>query len=62
MSKKYVLFLRVSTVKQDYLQQVSSLKGLAKSDGVPEDAEYIIIGAQESEENLQKTKERRLLN
>lgn len=52
MSKKYVLFLRVSTVKQDYLQQVSSLKGLAKSDGVPEDAEYIIIGAQESGRKL----------
>lgn len=52
MSKKYVLFLRVSTVKQDYLQQVASLKGLAKNDGVPEDAKYIIIGATESGRKL----------
>ncbi len=52
MSKKYVLFLRVSTVKQDYLQQVASLKGLAKNDGVPDDAEFIIIGAKESGRKL----------
>ena len=45
MSKKCVLFLRVSTVKQDYNQQIGRLKSAAAEYGYTNDEDFIIIGA-----------------
>ena len=52
MSKKCVLFLRVSTVKQDYNQQIRKLKSAAKEYGYINDEDFIIIGAKESGRKL----------
>ena len=52
MSKKCVLFLRVSTVKQDYNQQIGRLKSAAAEYGYINDEDFIIIGAKESGRKL----------